>query len=86
MRHDEMVSASELGEYVYCRRAWWLRRVMGIVPSDAARQTMDAGEVWHKEQWKTMEHQRQSHSIRYWAAWTALATAAVLLLLWWWRR
>lgn len=85
MHHDEMVSASELGEYVYCRRAWWLRRVIGIVPNEMARQTMDAGEVWHTEQWKAME-QRKSHSIRDWAGWVALAAAAILLLLWWWRR
>lgn len=24
---DKIIRASEIGEYVYCRRAWWLSRV-----------------------------------------------------------
>ena len=27
---ERFVSASELAEYAYCRRAWWLRAVRGI--------------------------------------------------------
>ena len=29
--------ASEIGAYVYCHRAWWLRTVGGIEPDDRAR-------------------------------------------------
>lgn len=29
-RPDRFISASELGEYAYCRRAWWLRAVRGV--------------------------------------------------------
>ncbi|MBC8160579.1 MAG: hypothetical protein H7Z42_05095 [Roseiflexaceae bacterium] len=32
-----MIRASEIGEYVYCARAWWLRRVAGIEPAGRAR-------------------------------------------------
>lgn len=29
-----LIRASEVGAYVYCRRAWWLRRVGGFPPED----------------------------------------------------
>jgi hypothetical protein len=29
-RPERFISASELGEYAYCRRAWWLRAVRGV--------------------------------------------------------
>ncbi|MEF3274023.1 MAG: hypothetical protein K6356_06405 [Chloroflexus sp.] len=33
----DIIRASELGEYAYCARAWWLRRVAGIEPEGAER-------------------------------------------------
>ena len=30
-----VIRASEIGEYVFCRRAWWLRRVRGFRPANA---------------------------------------------------
>jgi CRISPR/Cas system-associated exonuclease Cas4 (RecB family) len=32
-----VIRASEIGEYVYCARSWWLRRVVGWEPSGAER-------------------------------------------------
>ena len=29
-----MLGAAEVGEYVFCRRAWWLRHVHGMVPAN----------------------------------------------------
>lgn len=34
--NDDIIRASELGEYVYCARAWWLRRVQGVASSNTA--------------------------------------------------
>jgi CRISPR/Cas system-associated exonuclease Cas4 (RecB family) len=31
------IRASEIGEYVYCARAWWLRRVEGLEPAGQER-------------------------------------------------
>jgi hypothetical protein len=32
-----IIRASEVGEYVYCARAWWLRRVAGLEPAGHER-------------------------------------------------
>lgn len=40
-----VIRASEIGEYVYCARAWWLRRVAGLEPTGQARRA--AGVVLH---------------------------------------
>ncbi|MGQ9927024.1 MAG: hypothetical protein ACUVS4_09150 [Chloroflexaceae bacterium] len=34
-----MIRASEVAEYVYCARAWWLRRVAGQQPEGQERRT-----------------------------------------------
>jgi hypothetical protein len=42
----QIIRASEMGEYVYCARAWWLRRVAGLEPSGHARR--EHGTVLHR--------------------------------------
>jgi hypothetical protein len=39
--HGQTIRASEIGEYLYCRRAWWLGRVLGR--ENANRAEMQAG-------------------------------------------
>ncbi len=34
MAGDRMLTASEIGEYAYCRRSWWFHRVKGIAPGN----------------------------------------------------
>jgi CRISPR/Cas system-associated exonuclease Cas4 (RecB family) len=43
---ERFIRASEISEYVYCRRAWWLRQVAGR-PSHNVRQ-MAAGAAYHQ--------------------------------------
>lgn len=45
MAKTRWIRASEIGEYVFCRRAWWLHHVQGI--ASANRAVMDAGIVQH---------------------------------------
>ena len=33
----EIIRASEVGEYVFCARAWWLRRVLKLEPAGVER-------------------------------------------------
>jgi CRISPR/Cas system-associated exonuclease Cas4 (RecB family) len=41
----QIIRASEVGEYVYCARAWWLRRVAGVEP--AGRERRELGTALH---------------------------------------
>ena len=36
MPGPRVVRASEIGEYVYCHRAWWLRHVQGYASANQA--------------------------------------------------
>jgi CRISPR/Cas system-associated exonuclease Cas4 (RecB family) len=40
-----VIRASEVGEYVYCARAWWLRRGEGLEPAGSEHRA--AGVVQH---------------------------------------
>lgn len=41
-----IIRASEIGEYVYCARAWWLRRVAGLEPD--GRERRERGTLLHR--------------------------------------
>jgi len=71
-----IVRASEIGEYLYCRRAWWLHRVQGQVPHNVGR--LAEGDRYHQS------HQRGV----LWAVWLqraaiSLIFAAVTVLAFW---
>lgn len=40
------INASELAEYAYCRRAWWLRHVRGLRSGNVRR--MESGSAYHR--------------------------------------
>lgn len=42
----DVIRASEIGEYVWCHRAWWLGRVVGV--PNANRAQMEAGTERHR--------------------------------------
>lgn len=43
--NSRIIRASEIGEYVFCQRAWWLHRVKGL--KSANREQMQAGTAHH---------------------------------------
>ncbi len=62
-----VIRASEIGEYVFCHRAWWLHQVQGLASANAPE--MAAG---------TASHARHGRRVSLAAGLRALA---VLLLL-----
>jgi hypothetical protein len=42
-----VIKASEIGEYVYCNRAWWLRRTYDFRPQNV--EELRAGTIYHEE-------------------------------------
>jgi hypothetical protein len=65
-RTERFISASELGEYAYCRRAWWLRAVRGVT-TERQGTRFTGGHAAHRR-----------HA---WSLWWARALGWVALLL-----
>ena len=83
-RKGDMIRASELGEYVYCARAWRLRRD-GVEPTGAGRDRLDAGRRWHTEHGAEVTHARRLRRLASAALFLAATLATLLILLWWWK-
>ena len=49
---DQVIRASELGQYAYCAKAWWLGSVEGV-PSANVRE-MDTGTSAHERHGQTV--------------------------------
>jgi len=68
----DTLTASEIGRYAYCARAWWLQRVCGVAPQN--RSALAAGR---------RRHGAHGHEVRVGArqaAWARrLALVAVVL-------
>jgi hypothetical protein len=75
---DRIIRASEVGQYAYCARAWWLGRALGYRPHNV--EEMAAGAEEHAS------HGRQVVSYHRWQRLAylllSLATVVGLLLFW----
>lgn len=69
------ISASELGEYAYCRRAWWLRAVRGVTVAEQGTRFRTGHEAHRR-------HGALLRLARLLALAALLALVAALALLW----
>ncbi|MCA9954567.1 MAG: hypothetical protein H6657_28030 [Ardenticatenaceae bacterium] len=44
---DNWIRASEIGDYLYCRRSWWLKRSRGIAPENVRE--LARGTQYHRQ-------------------------------------
>lgn len=75
---SQVIRASEIGQYAYCARAWWLARVLGYRSSH--REAMDAGAAAHERHGRAVvsyHHLRRAGGVLL-----AIALLAAALLLW----
>ncbi|NTU83621.1 MAG: hypothetical protein HGA45_30335 [Chloroflexales bacterium] len=69
-----MIRASEVGDYVYCARSWWLRRVAGEEPEGRERRA--AGVRLHARHGRAVSFS----SAALWMGLIALAAGLLLFL------
>jgi CRISPR/Cas system-associated exonuclease Cas4 (RecB family) len=69
-----IIRASEVGEYVYCAHAWWLRRVAGLEP--AGRERRELGTVLHRRHGQAVAGSRMLVTLG-----VALVLVAALLII-----
>ncbi len=79
MTNDQRVlRASEIGEYVFCHRAWWLDRVIGI--ESANREQMQAGAARHVAHGRAVQRADSLQRIAIAFLFAALLLAAAFVL------
>ncbi len=75
-QEDPIIRASEISQYAFCARAWWLGRVRGYRSSNLA--AMRQGEARHRAHGRAVVGY---HRLR-WLALALLSLAAVLIAVW----
>jgi len=78
---EDMVNASELREFLYCERAWFLSR-RGLRVSAAAQSHRDAGIVFHEVRAAAASRGRSPGAFWFAAILAGAGTALLLFELW----
>lgn len=80
---QKFIRASEVGEYIFCARAWWLK-TEGHEPT-FGHEAREAGERWHRRHGRVVAMARRLKKLAAYSAFFAIILGVLLLLLWWWR-
>ena len=76
MARQKYRKASEIGEFVYCNRAWWLHHIEGLEGTNRA--ALDAGRAQHARHGASVRRAAQLKR----GALVVIAAAIALLILW----
>jgi len=60
---DKWIRASEISDYVYCRRAWWLKRVRGFSSQNVRELT--AGTAYHRKHGQLVQRSIWARRLAY---------------------
>ena len=80
----KLIRASEVGEYVYCARAWWLRRAG--VEQTRGHEARATGTAWHEEHGRNVTAAARLRTLSAAASLLALLCALALIIHWLWPR
>ena len=75
---DRIIRASEIAEYVYCRRAWWLSRVAGYTPENV--EELSAGSRYHQKHGSLVSRARYARGFAYVLVFLAVSIFVFLLV------
>lgn len=76
---ERLIRASEVAQYVFCHRAWWLAAVQGM-PSANVRE-LEAGEIGHARHGRSVSLAQTLRAVAYLALLLALISGVIWL--WW---
>lgn len=72
------IRASEIGNYVYCRRAWWLREARGLTPRST--RALEAGTQYHAAHGRDVRRARLTRTLAYSLFFLAIVVVVFQLL------
>ncbi len=72
---DRIIRASEIGQYDFCAKAWWLGSIEGVSPSNLSQ--LQAGTAAHEEHGRQVRRASQLQV----AAFTLMGLGVIILLL-----
>jgi hypothetical protein len=76
---DHWIRASEISGYLYCRRAWWLRRKQGAQPQNVRE--LQKGARHHQQHGRTVWHSLWARRVAYALLFITIAFFAYQLIL-----
>ena len=71
------VRASEVGQYVYCARAWWWNTVQGVQPANVDE--LQDGQTMHRQHGRRVVAYHRLHSLGWVFLLAALSLSIILL-------
>lgn len=74
----KIIRASEIGEYIFCRRAWWLRRVGGVRPDNI--EELAAGTHYHQQHGRLVFQANRNRQLAYLLIFLAFTILAFLVV------
>lgn len=72
------IRASEIGDYIYCRRAWWLRRVRAVASNNVTQ--LHAGTQHHEQHGRLVQQSIWLRRLAYVVLFCAVAVLVFQLL------